>query len=112
MVWDNWARFKYHLGMSQLTIAREAKGLSRKQLGDEVRLSETQIGRLENGTRAMTDEVASRLAAVLEVTPLTLKPDFAKHVIAGLSPKNRQKFFDHLETLFVVESVEKRRANP
>lgn len=47
---------------------RVARGLTQEQLGDLVNTSKTQISRLENGSRKLSQEWLSRLAAVLDCT--------------------------------------------
>lgn len=107
---DIFAPAVYRMGMDGMEAARINLDLSRKALADLIGVTETTIGRWEEGTRPITDKRACQLAVALGVSPIAIKPDFNKHVLAALSPEGRRLFLDNVKMIFVAEHAQQKRA--
>lgn len=59
---------------NQIRKCRKAKGLTQKELARKVCLSQSHIGRLENGERNINITHLKKIANVLEVEPWQLLP--------------------------------------
>lgn len=61
--------------MNQIRKHRKAKGLTQRELARKVCLSQSHIGRLENGERNINLTHLKKIANVLEVEPWQLLPE-------------------------------------
>ncbi len=55
-----------------LIAARKAKGLKQVDLAEAIQTAQSTVSRIENGTSSITPQLATRLAAVLDVSEMAL----------------------------------------
>jgi len=97
---------------NRIRTAREAKGLSQKELGEKIELSTTAISLFESGERRIGLEILGKIAEELQVSFKELLEGYSSppvHV-SFRDPKNArikdQKFLKALE-----EALQKAREN-
>ena len=74
-------------GGAELRNARKNAGLTQWELASKVGTTQSQIMKLENGTRALKAEWAGRLGAALNIDPLTLLPPEQRVALRPAAPE-------------------------
>ena len=79
----------------KIKAARKIKGLTQKQLADELKVSQAMIGQYENGIRKPKFETKERIAKVLDISVVDLMDDDPEYQLAFIS--GMQDYMDALE---------------
>lgn len=109
--------------MNKLKAVRDELGLTQQQLADELKISRSQVGNIEQGTRSITPRIKRDLIAHLKVNPNWLESGEGpiinktdKYDDYELDDKERE-FIDLYESLdedsknFIIETMKRISSN-
>lgn len=94
----------------RLLVARKAKGLSRRELADQIGVTDVTVFRIESGTRGFSGATLGRIAQVLEIPATEVleivimmgdEPDDEEVTDPGVGPPPEEDHEDETPTQLV-----------